>query len=136
MTTPYKVEIILRCTSISGGGVTVICQWTQGSDNWGTALETDGRDWTTTDEYTEEGVLCDTANTYYKWEIDPSLIDFTKVLYVRFRDSAENDTNTKNSTFASANNSTSDYRPKCRITYLNPNGGTTARLLSLTGIGS
>jgi len=135
MTTPYRVQVQVRTTAVSTG-VPVVCEWTQGADNWGTAIESDGRDWTTTDEHTEESNSMTSANTYYTWEIDPSALDFTKTLYVRFRDTTENSTNIKNCAIASQNNSTTAYRPQLIITFANPNpSGPPIRLLASLGVG-
>lgn len=132
MTTPYKVEIQVRVTAVATG-VPVVCEWSQSANNWGTAIETDGRDWATTNDTTEESITCDTANVYKTWEIDPAALDFSKTLYVRFRDTTENSTNTRSCTIGSQNNATADYRPKCIITFAAPASG--AKLLALTGVG-
>lgn len=133
MTTPYRVQIRLRITSVSTG-VPVVLEWSQSSNNWGTAIETDGRDWPTTNDTTEESLTCDTANVYKYWEIDPSLLDFTQILYVRLRDTTENSTNTRNCAVGSQNNTTVDYRPQCIITFANPSGGPPLRMMMGLGI--
>lgn len=133
MTTPYRVQVQVRVTAVSTG-VPVVCEWSQSANNWGTAIETDGRDWSTTNDTTEESVTCDTANVYKTWDIDPSLLDFTKTLYVRFRDTSENSMNTRNCTIASQNNTTVAYRPQVIITFANPSGGAPLRMLMGVGL--
>lgn len=122
---PYEVKVRWRCTSISGGGVSIVMEWTQDLTlSWqagGTGLEANVGDWDSTDENSEETIACTSANTYYEWFINPSLLDYTKKIYVRLRDTAENDTNIKNSMFAMYENTTQAYRPQVIITALNPN---------------
>ena len=132
MTTPYKVEVRVRVTAVSTG-ITAVLEWTQGADNWGTAIETTGADWLTTDENLEEQVACVTANEYRIWEINPASLDFTKTLWVRLRDINENEANTKNATIGSQNNATQAYRPQLIITFASP-GGTPLR--TLMGVGT
>lgn len=133
MTTPYKVEVRVRATAVSTG-VTIVCEWSQSANNWGSAIETDGRDWATTNDTTEEQIACTTANAYYTWEINPALLDFSKTLYVRFRDINENAQNTRSTTIASQNNTTQAYRPQVIITFAGPAGGPPLRCLMGVGL--
>ena len=110
------MQLRLYVTAVSGGGVFYQLQWTQGSDNWGTAVNATQADFESTGQITQGSPVDATAVGYIYFDLDPADFDFGLTLYWRLVDTGYNDPDVKNSFIATQNHATTAWRPVLIIT--------------------
>jgi hypothetical protein len=128
------VDLIMNCTTASGGGDTVLVRSANSGDtNWGTTITNTVGDFASTNAHAEGTANCTSTGTK-TFSINKNNLDLSGVTWFRFQlYTKEYGTNTSAVWFSSANHGTASLRPKLRITY---SSGVTQILRALTGVGT